>query len=268
MIQDNSPISSAIELNKYQIASSQIKPKDNPENISQQIEKVFLNELLKNVFEHTEFGKNKAISPFIPFFTAEISHSFAVRGIGVGEFLTRTEQLKSKKDNRLPKNEQLKETLEPLNNNIQNNEEKNTSLQENNSSFDNKNDNFKLTIPVDGSISSTFGKRLDPFIGKWRQHNGIDIAIKEGSEVKTAASGKVAFVGEMKGYGKVVIIEHDEGYSSIYGHNSKNLVEKGQMVEVGQVIALSGATGRATGPHLHFEVRKDGEAINPLSLIG
>lgn len=261
-------ISAISEVNNHYISTSQIKQKDNPEDISQQIEKVFLNELLKNIFEHTEFAKNKAISPFIPFFTAEMSDSLAIKGIGVGEFLTKTHMLKSQKNNNPTKTEQNMETIKSLNNDLPTDEEKSASLQENISFLKSEERSLKFNLPAEGSISSAFGKRIDPFIGKWRQHNGIDIATKEGSEVRAAASGKVAFVGEMNGYGRVVILEHDEGYSSIYGHNSKNIVSKGEMVEVGQLIALSGTTGRATGPHLHFEIRKNGEPINPLSIIG
>lgn len=255
--------------NKYQTATTQIKAKDNPEDISRQIEKVFLNELLKNIFEHTEFGKNKAISPFVPFFTAEMSDAFSQKGIGVGEFLTRTDSLKLQKSKEIKSKSDYKFQLNEIEElNPVKNEEKNTSYRENISSLKDKDKKFNLTLPAEGQISSFFGMRIDPFIGKLRQHNGIDIALKEGSKVKAAASGKVAFVGEMMGFGKVVVLDHEDGYSSIYGHNSKNLVSKGEMVKVGQVIALSGSTGRATGPHLHFELRKEGEAINPLELIG
>jgi murein DD-endopeptidase MepM/ murein hydrolase activator NlpD len=119
--------------------------------------------------------------------------------------------------------------------------------------------------PVQGKISSGFGWRIDPFTGKRAWHAGIDLAVPEGTPVEACWPGKVVFAGEKGGYGKVVILEHKNGYHTVYGHNAKILVQEGEFVSGGQRIALSGNTGRSTGPHLHFEVRKGDVALNPMA---
>ncbi len=118
-----------------------------------------------------------------------------------------------------------------------------------------------------GRISSHFGLRKDPFTGQVRQHNGLDIAEPEGSPVRSAGGGKVVFSGERRGYGNLVIVDHGGGLETYYAHNSQNLVKQGEAVKKGEEIARVGHTGRATGPHLHFEVRRDGKAINPEAFI-
>ncbi|SDN33770.1 Rod binding protein [Desulfonauticus submarinus] len=128
--------------------------------------------------------------------------------------------------------------------------------------LDLKEDNF--IWPVNGRISSGFGWRLDPFTATRAWHSGVDIAVPIGTEVRACMSGKVVFAGEKSGYGNLVIIKHKNGIASYYAHNSKLLVEKGQFVRFGQKIALSGDSGRSTGPHLHFELRNGDIALNPL----
>jgi len=119
-----------------------------------------------------------------------------------------------------------------------------------------------------GRRTSGFGNRKDPFDEqRYQFHKGIDIACPIGTEVFAARSGRVTFSGYNGGYGVTVIIEHELGYQSIYGHLSKPLVKVGQRVKAGSLIALSGNTGRTTGPHLHFEVRKNRKPINPDSLL-
>jgi len=125
----------------------------------------------------------------------------------------------------------------------------------------------KISLPVKGVITSQFGLRLDPIDGKRRHHNGIDIAVPEGTPVRPVLSGKVIYSGYSKGYGNCVIVEHEDGIQTLYAHNSKNLVKVGDIVTPETFIALSGSTGRTTGPHLHFEIRKDGRAMNPLAFI-
>ena len=121
--------------------------------------------------------------------------------------------------------------------------------------------------PLRGRLTSLFGPRTHPIYGTPDFHTGVDIAVPEGTEVHAAAPGTVTWAGTRGGYGLLVIIDHGDGYSTYYGHLSRILVHVGQFVEVGQVIALSGNTGLSTGPHLHFEIRKFGEAINPLPLL-
>lgn len=118
-----------------------------------------------------------------------------------------------------------------------------------------------------GWLSSGFGHRTDPFTGKKKYHRGLDFSGKVGSDVIAVAAGVVTRAGKEGGYGNLVEIRHADGYFTRYAHNKENLVQKGDMVEKGQTIALLGATGRASGPHVHFEVRKDGRIINPRKFV-
>ncbi len=118
-----------------------------------------------------------------------------------------------------------------------------------------------------GYKSSKFGIRKDPINKKMRFHNGLDIACPMGSKVYAARSGKITFTGYKGGYGKLVIVKHSHGYLSYYGHLSKIKKKKGDSIKRGELIALSGNTGRTTGPHLHFEIRKKKRPVNPEKLL-
>ncbi|NUO71621.1 MAG: M23 family metallopeptidase [Frateuria sp.] len=128
--------------------------------------------------------------------------------------------------------------------------------------------NLKPTgMPASGYISSYFGVRPDPFDGHGARHTGLDIAVPFGSSVHAVAEGMVTYAGERSGYGKVVEIDHGNGYMTRYAHNSKLLVRPGQRVHVGEVLSLAGSTGRSTGPHVHFEVWYKGRVVNPLAYV-
>ena len=118
-----------------------------------------------------------------------------------------------------------------------------------------------------GWLSSYFGKRTDPFTGKPANHTGIDFAGKMGAEIVAVADGVVTWSGDRYGYGIMVEINHGNGYSTRYAHNSENLVAVGDEIRKGQVVALMGETGRATGPNLHFEVLQNGRRVNPVKFI-
>lgn len=118
-----------------------------------------------------------------------------------------------------------------------------------------------------GWISSYFGKRTDPFTGKPANHTGIDFAGKRGAEVTAVADGVVTWSADRYGYGVMVEINHGNGYLTRYAHNLKNLVAVGDEVRKGQAVALMGESGRATGPHLHFEVVRNGQRVNPVNFI-
>ena len=124
-----------------------------------------------------------------------------------------------------------------------------------------------LALPAQGRISSGFGNRLHPIDKRAKFHGGIDIAIPKGTPVKAAADGVVKFAGWRGGFGYAVVVEHADGTETLYAHNEKLLVEKGQEVDAGDQISLSGSTGKSTGPHLHFEVRQDGELVNPMKYL-
>lgn len=122
-------------------------------------------------------------------------------------------------------------------------------------------------MPTTGKITSGFGYRKNPF-GRGKEfHNGIDIANNIGTKIKAAGSGIVTFAGYNSSYGRYIIISHGYGYQSVYGHNKKILVKVGDIVEKGQIISEMGSSGRSTGPHLHFEVRLNGNPVDPLTVI-
>ena len=118
-----------------------------------------------------------------------------------------------------------------------------------------------------GKINSAFSFRTDPITGEVRHHNGVDLKAKYGDPVYAASNGKVTFTGVSGGYGNLIIVAHTGGYNTYYGHLSKIYAKQGQHVHRGSLIGRVGATGRVTGPHLHFEIRKNGRAVDPLLYI-
>jgi murein DD-endopeptidase MepM/ murein hydrolase activator NlpD len=123
-----------------------------------------------------------------------------------------------------------------------------------------------LAIPA-GSRSSEFGWRADPINGQQRFHAGVDIRLAYGQDVRAAAGGRVVAAGEQHGYGLTVVVDHGQGVQTRYAHLSEATVAVGDLVDSGQLVARSGSSGRSTGPHLHFEVRKDGRAVDPETAI-
>lgn len=125
--------------------------------------------------------------------------------------------------------------------------------------------------PVDRSgyfrISSQFGNRWHPILNEYRLHAGVDLAKTHGSNVYAVAPGRVITSGWLSGYGNTVVIAHTPTLSTLYAHNSENLVKAGDTVKAGQVIARVGMTGTATGPHLHFEVRENGKPVDPMPYL-
>lgn len=122
--------------------------------------------------------------------------------------------------------------------------------------------------PVDrGYISSHYGSRADPFTGRRDLHLGLDFAGDRGDPIRASADGVVSFSGVHFGYGKMIEIDHGNGYRTRYAHNDQNLVQVGALVKAGQQIAKMGRTGRATGVHLHFEVWHNGRPVNPMTFV-
>ncbi len=122
-------------------------------------------------------------------------------------------------------------------------------------------------VPAASHVSSAYGYRTDPLEGDHRLHSGMDFALPAGTPIRAAADGVVSFSGTKGGYGTTVMIRHDDEYSTLYGHSSRAIVQEGQKVRRGEVVGYVGSTGRSTGPHLHFEVRRSGNAVNPLNYV-
>ena len=116
-------------------------------------------------------------------------------------------------------------------------------------------------------VTSEFGYRRDPFTGQTKGHSGMDLAVPTGTSIRAALPGTVTISQYSSSYGYYVMIDHGGGLSTLYAHNSKLLVTVGQTVNAGDIVSLSGSTGRSTGPHLHFEVRVNGERTNPRSYL-
>ncbi len=117
--------------------------------------------------------------------------------------------------------------------------------------------------PVPGYISSKYGYRNHPKSGRRQLHTGVDISTRLGTDVLATAEGVVTYSGRTRNSGNVVVIEHGHNFSTAYAHNKENLVKVGERVERGDVIGLAGSTGRSTGPHVHYEIWKDGRHMNP-----
>ncbi|MGB4599143.1 MAG: M23 family metallopeptidase [Trichlorobacter sp.] len=121
-----------------------------------------------------------------------------------------------------------------------------------------------LGMPVAGRFSSGFGMRVHPTYGSQRFHSGVDLSIPRGTPVHATADGIVSVSSFGAGNGNVVVIEHGHGFSTVYAHNDRNLARVGQTVKRGERIALAGATGTATGVHVHYEVWRQGRPVNPV----
>lgn len=120
---------------------------------------------------------------------------------------------------------------------------------------------FIWPVPASKRVSSHFGKRGSG------HHDGVDIVADRGTHIIASAGGVVSFVGSMRGYGKTVILKHKDGHHTVYAHTNRYFVSKGQKVSQGEVIAKVGNTGRSSGPHLHFEIRKNNRVRNPAGYL-
>lgn len=162
----------------------------------------------------------------------------------------------------------LMESLEQIENQIVNSEQQ---LEVIDALFVSRNTQDELFIagrPIKwGWMSSAYGFRTDPFSGKRAWHAGVDFAGKENSDIIAVASGVVTWSGKRYGYGNLIEVNHGNGYITRYAHCKELLASVGDVVEKGQVLATMGSTGRSTGPHVHYEVRKDGKTVNPKKYI-
>ena len=126
---------------------------------------------------------------------------------------------------------------------------------------------LSMVWPVIAPITSPFGNRFHPVLKKYKMHTGLDLGAKMSTPIKAAESGEIIIAGWVSGYGNTVVIDHGDGVSTLYGHQSKLAVRVGDQVSRGQIIGYVGSTGYSTGPHLHFEVRVKGQVQNPLNYL-
>ena len=233
-----------------------------------EVEALFIYELLKEMRQTTQdgfLGKGMGNDIYGSLFDMELARQFAERGLGLGELILKqmedrvgkgmTYSIPSPKDQKLSS---LNEEKPPVSSSVRSQESRDLEgvdpISQHNS-------------PVDGQISSAFGWREDPFSGQKEFHAGIDITARSGQAIFPINKGRVIFSGLTQGYGNTVVIDHEDGLVSKYGHNLTNLVSLGEEVNPGQVIALVGSTGRSTGPHLHLEVQYEGKRVNPLKWV-
>jgi len=128
-------------------------------------------------------------------------------------------------------------------------------------------EDYPVGVPLYGRITSRFGWRKDPFTGKRAFHTGLDFRATYKQPIFATANGRVVYAGWARGYGKMVKIQHKYGYMTLYGHMFHIKVKKGQWVKAGQIIGYAGSTGRSTGVHLHYEIKRYGKLINPIRFL-
>jgi len=122
-------------------------------------------------------------------------------------------------------------------------------------------------LPIEGTVTSGFGMRVHPILGDWRMHQGMDIGAEAGTPIHPLAAGVVTRAEEARGYGKVVVVDHGNGWSTLYAHCEAMDVSPGDRVTPSSILGQVGSTGLSTGPHLHLEVHENGQAIDPASVI-
>lgn len=245
-------------------AIEDLKGRKDPEALqaaAKELEALFAYEMIKAMRETTEttkdgFGKDAYMS----LFDTELSRIFADRGLGLKDVLLRGLSRQAAISNQQSANSYQDKKAGMQTSNTQPLISNPQSLTPNPSSSE-------PNIPVDGVVSSKFGMRRHPVHGDSRFHHGMDIAAPVGTQVYPYQSGKVIFSGERSGYGNTIVIDHGNGYVTKYAHNRTNLVKTGDLVNEDTVIAEVGSTGLSTGPHLHFEVRRDGKYLDPATVL-
>jgi murein DD-endopeptidase MepM/ murein hydrolase activator NlpD len=241
------------------VRAAQNSGQDQPEalkKVAQEFESLFISYLLKVMRETieesglTEGGFGKGI--YTDLFDQEMSRSVAqTGGLGISDMIYRRmapEIAKNKQSNGIEQRPAQTGTQE----------QKETAPEP-----EPENDIPNVFLPVAGPVSSNFGLRRDPFDGHLRFHKGMDLAAPTGTAVLAPWDGKVVSTGFEAGYGNFVVVEHPEGFKTRYAHLEGSAVRKGDVVTAGEELGTVGRSGRSTGPHLHFEVIKNGERIDP-----
>ena len=242
-----------IETYFYQNLES-LKNRKNPEAlkaVAKEMETNFAYQMIKTMRETTKTlsGDNLGGSVYLSLFDMELARLFAERGLGLQDTI-----FKELSDNSIKKSYHKKssEYLKSFSN-------------------DTNNKGNILNHPIKSKatrVSSDYGLRRDPFTGKQKFHHGLDISAPTGTDIYPIRKGNVIYSGKQSGYGNVVIIDHGNGLISKYAHNKINFVKVGDNIDTNMIIAQVGSSGRATGPHLHLEIRdKDNKSIDPTKFI-
>lgn len=238
---------------------------------AKEMESLFAYELIKAMRQASgESEKGMGSDVYTSLFDIELARLMAERGLGLKEMLLKglrdgqesKSQLEKERGDQWPEGSQVW----GLERNKAKDDDKPVTKPPK-ESIPNTEASSGMKMPVNGRISSDFGIRRHPVYGNMRFHHGIDIAAPEGTDVYPIRPGKVIFSGEQGGYGNVVLIDHGDGYITRYAHNKMNLVRTGDYVDTDTVIAKVGNTGLSTGPHLHFEVRYNGELVDPITVV-
>jgi murein DD-endopeptidase MepM/ murein hydrolase activator NlpD len=219
--------------------------------VAKEMEAMFAYEMIKVMRETSDVSSKGGLGmdTYMSLFDQEISKLVAERGLGLQNMLEKGLKHAAGKSGAVPNAPDVQQITK---------EEKPANA-----------DEIKTLLPDvhNARISSGYGLRHDPYSGEMKNHYGLDIPAAVGTDIHAIRNGTVVFSGEQKGYGNVVVIDHGDGFMTKYAHNQINLVQQGQKVDTGTVIAQVGSTGRSTGPHVHFEVLYKGEHVNPDTLL-
>jgi len=224
--------------------------------VAQEMEAMFAYELLKAMRAATDTSAKGGLgaNTYNSLFDMELSRLIAKRGLGVQDMLLKG---MGKKASAAAKNGEATASSGST-----------TAPDHAGDNSDQSMNSLSESLPINGgTVSSGFGIRRDPFTGALKFHHGLDVAAPEGSEIKPIKPGKVIFNGVQKGYGNMVIIDHEDGFVTKYAHNQINMVQEGDSVDTNTVIARVGSSGRSTGPHTHFEVSYNGKDIDPAIIL-
>jgi len=218
--------------------------------VAKEMESLFAFEMIKVMRETTNSSSEGTLGndTYMSMFDMELSRLFAERGLGLQDMVEKGLTSIADKKNQVSLPQQTNQTP--------------SQKQELQSEI-------KSLLPdiQHARISSGYGMRKDPFTGEHKFHQGVDIPAPAGTDIHAIRGGKVLFSGEQRGYGNVVILDHENGFVTKYAHNQKNLVKEGDEVDAGSVIAQVGSTGKSTGSHIHFEVLYKGQAVSPSMLL-
>jgi murein DD-endopeptidase MepM/ murein hydrolase activator NlpD len=219
--------------------------------VAKQMEALFAYEMIKVMRETTNSSSEGTLGndTYMSMFDMELSRLFAERDLGLQDMLVKGLTSIEEKKNQVALPQQPADRVQ---------DQKQALRSE-----------IKSMLPdiKHAQISSGYGMRKDPFSGEHKFHQGMDIPAPAGTDVHAIRKGKVVFSGEQRGYGNVVILDHENGFITKYAHNQKNLVKEGDEVDAGSVIAQVGSTGKSTGSHVHFEVMYKGQAVSPDTLL-